>query len=207
MENQQIFLETKRGKKSRPIRIANFTILGATTDPQKLLQPLRDRFKLVLDYEFYSEEELNELLSSRVKHLGWHVEESVLRMISERGKGTPRIALRLLESTRMTAASQNCDVITVNHFLKTCELEGIDKIGLTGNEIKYMRILYENDGTARLNVLASRLGLHSRHVSTIIEQFLIRQGLVTKNNSIRVLTQHGLKHFRRCHLDGEHNYE
>lgn len=207
MENQQIFLETKRGKKSRPIRIANFTILGATTDPQKLLQPLRDRFKLVLDYEFYREQELEALLSNRVKQLGWQVDGSVLRMISERGKGTPRIALRLLESTRMTAASQNCDVIASEHFVKTCELEGIDKIGLTTNEIKYLRMIYENDGTARLNVLASRLGLHCKHVSTIVEQFLIREGLVTKNNSIRVLTQFGLEHFRRCHLDAEKTHE
>jgi len=202
MENQQIFLETKRGKKSRPIQICKFTILAATTDPQKLLQPLRDRFKLVLDYEFYSEAELTELLSSRINQLGWDVDKQVLPMIAQRGKGTPRIALRLLESTKITASSENSDRITINHFNNTCELEGIDPIGLSGNEIKYLKMLYENDGTARLNILASRLGLHLKHISTIIEQFLIRQGLVTKNNSVRVLTQDGIEHIRRYHLNG-----
>lgn len=203
MENQQIFLETKRGKKSRPVKIANFTIIGCTTDPQKLLQPLRDRFKLVLEFEFYSEQELEKLIRNRVKHLGWLVQEDVLSMTAQRGKGTPRIALRLLESTRMTACSQNADVITVEHFHKTCELENIDPIGLTGNEIKYLKILYENNGTARLNILASRLGLHPKHISTIVEQFLIREGLVTKNNSIRVLTQDGLNHMRQHHSIGD----
>jgi len=77
MENQQIFLESKKGQKSRPVKIANFTIIGATTDPQMLLQPLRDRFKLVLDFQFYTEEELEELLKIRVKHLGWYVDEAI----------------------------------------------------------------------------------------------------------------------------------
>jgi len=201
MENQQIFLETRKGKKSRPVKIANFTIIGATTDPQKLLQPLRDRFKLVLEFEFYTEQELETLLRTRSKQVGMHVEDAVFSMIAQRGKGTPRIALRLLESTRMVAFSENAEVITAEHFYRTCELEGIDHIGLTSSEIKYLKILHENDNQVRLNVVASRLGLHPRHVSKIIEQFLIRQGLVTKNNSVRVLTQHGLSHLREHHLD------
>jgi holliday junction DNA helicase RuvB len=201
MENQQIFLDTKRGKKSRPVKIANFTIIGATTDPQKLLQPLRDRFKLVLEFEFYSEQELEALLRIRSNQMGMHVDDTVFKMVAQRGKGTPRIALRLLESTRMVASSENAEVITAEHFSKTCDLEGIDHIGLTTNEIKYLKILYDNEGKARLNVIASRLGLHSRHVSTIIEQFLIRQNLVTKNNSVRVLTQNGLCHLREHHIN------
>jgi len=201
MENQQIFLETRRGKKSRPVKIANFSVIGCTTDPQKLLQPLRDRFKLILELEFYTEQELETLLTTRSKQMGIHVEESVFSMIAQRGKGTPRIALRLLESTRMMASSENAEVITTEHFHQTCELEGIDHIGLTGNEIKYLKILHENDYKARLNIIASRLGLNPRHISKIIEQFLIRQGLVTKNNSVRVLTQYGLSHLREHHIN------
>ena len=200
MENQQIFLDCKRGKKSRPIRIANFTVLGATTDPQKLLQPLRDRFKLVLDYQFYTAQELEAMLRTRVKQLGWLVEDAVFALISQRGKGIPRVALRLLESVKMLACSCDDEVIRIDHFHKTCEIESIDPHGLAGNEIKYLKILYDNEGSARLNVLASRLGLHPKHVSEIIEQFLIRDGLVTKNNSVRVLTQDGLNHFRQYHL-------
>ena len=203
MENQQIFLECKRGKKSRPLKIANFTVLGATTDPQKLLQPLRDRFKLVLDYQFYNVRELEAMLRIRVQQLGWIVEESVFALIAQRGKGVPRIALRLLESVRMLASSLNEEVVRVDHFHRTCQVESIDPKGLTGNEVKYLKILYDNDGSARLNVIASRLGLHPKHVSTIIEQFLIREGLVTKNNSVRVLTQDGLRHIRQFHNDGE----
>ena len=203
MENQQIFLESKRGKKSRPLKIANFTVLGATTDPQKLLQPLRDRFKLVLDYQFYSKHELEAMLRTRVQQLRWIVEDTVFSLIAQRGKGVPRVALRLLESVRMLASSLNEEVVREDHFHRTCQIESIDPKGLAGNEVKYLKILYDNDGSARLNVIASRLGLHPKHVSTIIEQFLIRDGLVTKNNSIRVLTQDGLSHLRQYHCDGE----
>ncbi len=191
MENQQIFLDTRKGKKSRPVKIANFTIIGATTDPQKLLQPLRDRFKLILEFEFYSEQELETLLRTGSRQMGMHVDESVFSMIAQRGKGTPRIALRLLESTRMVAFSENAEVITTEHFHRTCELEGIDHIGLTTSEIKYLKILYENDYKARLNIIASRLGLNPRHVSKIIEQFLIRQGLVTKNSTDQDISRSG----------------
>jgi Holliday junction DNA helicase RuvB len=203
MENQQIFLECKRGKKSRPLKIANFTILAATTDPHKLLQPLRDRFKLILDYQFYTAQELEAMLRTRVQQLRWIVEDSVFALISQRGKGVPRITLRLLESVKMLASSMNEEVIRQDHFHRTCEIESIDPKGLTHNEVQYLNILYENDGSARLNIIASRLGLNSKHVSMIIEQFLIRTGLVTKNNSIRVLTQDGLKHLREFHCDGE----
>jgi Holliday junction DNA helicase RuvB len=203
LENQQIFLSTKQGKKSRPISIANFTVLGATTNPERLLQPLRDRFKVVLDLTFYSSSELEQLLRNRIRRLAWNVEDSVLSLIAQRGKGTPRIALRLLESVRMTACAQNAEVITPEHFHTTCQLEGIDPLGLTSQEVRYLQILYENDGAVRLNIIASRLGVHQKHVSSILEQFLIREGLVTKNNSVRVLTQYGLEHFREHHLNGE----
>ncbi|MGI6124317.1 MAG: AAA family ATPase, partial [Acetivibrionales bacterium] len=119
LENQQIFLSTKQGKKSRPISIANFTVLGATTNPERLLQPLRDRFKVVLDLTFYSSSELEQLLRNRIRRLAWNVEDSVLSLIAQRGKGTPRIALRLLESVRMTACAQNAEVITPEHFHTT----------------------------------------------------------------------------------------
>ena len=196
MENQQIFLESKKGKKNRPIKISNFTIIGATTDPQKLLQPLRDRFKMSLDFEHYDNNELEIMLKNRCRQIDWVVEDNVLTEIARRGKGTPRIALRLLESVKMTASSVNSENITMEHFNITCQLEGIDDIGLCGNEIKYLKILQDNNGSARLNVLSSIMSLHPKHISHIIENYLVRIGLVTKSNSLRVLTQPGLEHIR-----------
>lgn len=200
MENQQIFLDSRQGKKNRAISIANFTIIGATTDPQMLLQPLRDRFKLVLDFQPYQVDELERLVKMRCQQIEWIVEDQVFAEIAKRSKGTPRTALRLLESVRMTAASMGIDKISMDHFHRTCQLEGIDPLGLTVNEINYLKFIFENEGSARLNVLASRLSLHPKQVSHIIEGYLIREGLVTKSNSLRVLTSAGLEHLRKYHL-------
>ena len=100
----------------------------------------------------------------------------------------------------MLASALNEDTVRREHFYKICQIESIDPKGLTGNEVKYLKIVYENGSSSHLNIIASRLGLHLKHVSSIIEQFLIRDGLVTKKNSIRVLTRDGLKHFRQYHL-------
>lgn len=199
LENQQIFIESHQGNKSRPVKIANFTVIGATDTPENLLKPLLDRYRLILDLTFYSVEELEGLLRNRVRQLGWDVDDSVLWMCAQRGRGIPRVALRLLSSVRMTASADNAERISVNHFERTMDLEGIDPIGLTRNQIQYLKIILENNGSCRLNILASRLGLHLKNVSSLIEEFVIREGLVTKSNSVRVLTQKGLEHLRTYH--------
>ena len=76
----------------------------------------------------------------------------------------------------------------------------LDEIQLRTGFERDLKILYDHDGSSRLNILASRLSLHTRHVSHIIESYLIREGLVTKSNSLRVLTQTGLEHIRIHHL-------
>lgn len=202
MENRMIFLETRKSQPSRPVQISNYTIIGATTDPQQLLQPLRDRFKLVLDFNLYMQDELATIVRNRVTALGWKVDESIYPEIAKRAKGTPRLALRLLESARITATADGTGdgSISMAHFEKTLEMERLDSIGLTAPEVRYLEILHENDGSVRLNVIASRMSLHIRHVSNIIESFLIREGLVTKENSLRVLTQKGLNHLRQEHM-------
>ena len=82
----------------QPIPIADFTLLLSTTDEYCLLQPLRDRMKLTLRFEFYSDEELTLLLRWRCKALAWNIDEGVLPLIAQRSRGTPRLALRLLQA-------------------------------------------------------------------------------------------------------------
>ena len=196
MENQEIFLGSRRDKKSRPLKISNFTVIGCTTDPHRLLKPLRDRFRLVLSFEYYSNQELEIILRYRCKLLNWQVEEKVFSMIASKGRGVPRIALRILESCRRTARSENSAVITVQHFKRTCQIEGLDKYGLGTDERKYLSILAEHHSPIRLNIIATRLGLHQRTVRDVIEPYLIRIGLMIKDDKGRFLTAKGLEHIR-----------
>lgn len=185
-----------KGKAPQGIPIADFTLLLSTTDEYCLLQPLRDRMKLTLRFQFYSNDELAKLTHYRALALGWDVSEDVLPGIAQRGRGTPRIALRLLQSCRRVARSLGATTITQDHLTKACELEGIDDAGLGPTEQQYLGILA--DGSSRLNVIASRIGLPTRTVSDVTESFLIRSGLIEKDDQgRRQLTALGREHLSK----------
>ncbi len=193
VDKRSIFVNSKRSP--QPIPIADFTLLLSTTDEYCLLQPLRDRMKLTLRFEFYSEEELVQLTRHRCKALGWDVAQEVLPLIAARSRGTPRLSLRLLQACRRVGRSQGDHTITIPHFERACLLEQIDGMGLGPLERKYLSILAE--GSTRLNVIASILGLPTRTVSEVTEKFLIRSGLIDKDKSgMRQLTAKGLQHVR-----------
>jgi Holliday junction DNA helicase RuvB len=192
LDKQRIFVKTASGQ-PLGLPIADFTLLLATTDEFCLLQPLRDRMKLVLRYEFYSDEELAIVLLHRIKALGWSVDDAVLVEIAKRSRGTPRLALRLLQSAHRVARSIGESTITADHLQRACDLEQIDCLGLGPNEQAYLKLLAK--GPARLNVLASILALPTRTVSQVVEQFLIRAGLIVKDkNGLRELTSEGREH-------------
>ena len=192
LDKQCVFI---KGSNSSPqgIPIAKFSLLLATTDEFCLLQPLRDRMKLILRYEFYSEEELGQIIRHRSRALGWTIEDALVPQIAQRSKGTPRLALRLLQAAHRVSRSVGEEWIAADHLEKACNLENVDGLGLGANEQQYLKILVE--GPNRLNVLASRLALPSRTVSQVVEAFLIRAGLVAKDHQgIRQLTAKGREH-------------
>jgi Holliday junction DNA helicase RuvB len=193
--DRQKILVRGSGKSGVPlgIPIADFTLLLSTTDEYCLLQPLRDRMRLVLRFDFYSVEELVTLLRHRSRALAWATADDVLPAIAQRSRGTPRLALRLLESSRRVARSKGESAIELSHLERACVLEQLDDLGLGPTEQTYLRLL--SDGAARLNVLASVLGLPTRTVSQVTEPFLIRAGLIAKDDQgRRQLTVKGREH-------------
>ena len=194
LDKRRVFIGGAKAVQS--IAIQDFSLLLSTTDEYCLLAPLRDRMRLVLRFEFYSEEELVTLLHHRSKALLWPLEEILLPLIAERSKGTPRLALRLLQACRRVCRSEGDDTITCDHLTRACDLEGIDELGLGPIEQSYLRLL--KDQPMRLNVLASSLGLPARTVSQVTEPFLIRVGLIAKDDqSRRQLTASGYEHLTK----------
>ena len=196
MENGEVFLDGSKSK-SRVMKISSYTIIGATTDEYRLLKPLRDRFKLVLPFKFYPSEELAILLKQRAKQLGWVMEdESIFEQIAARSKGTPRIALKILESAKRYARSQGSKTISIEHFTAACLLEGLDSLGLGPVERDYLTMLSESKEPIRLNVLASRMGLPKKTLSDTVEGFLMRIGLILKTDKGLMITPEGIEHMR-----------
>jgi Holliday junction DNA helicase RuvB len=188
-----------RGPQSLPL--ADFTLLLSSTDEYALLQPLRDRMKLLLRFDFYTPGELTEILRHRSRALGWKLDEQVFPLIAQRSRGTPRLALRLLQACRRVCRSEGESAITLDHLERACNLEVIDSLGLGPSEQQYLRILAEGD--SRLNVIASRIGLPARTVSQVTEPFLIRVGLVVKDDGgRRQLTAQGREHLSQNRSDG-----
>jgi len=180
------------------VPLSRFTLALATTDPQGILAPLRERMSLVLQFSYYSVDELTELCRQRANALQWEAEPEVFLEIARRSKQVPRLALRLLQSCRRTTRAENQDRITVQHFHRTLLLEGLHpELGLDKAEQAYLRALAETDGKARLSLLASRLGLPARNLSQVTEAFLLREGLITRSDVGRSLTDKGWEFVRR----------
>jgi Holliday junction DNA helicase RuvB len=178
------------------IPIQDFTLLLATTDEYLLLQPLRDRMKLTLRFEFYSADELTQIVANCSRGLGWNVDEEVFPAIASKGRGTPRLALRILESSHRVCRAEGEHTITHSHPERACGLEQIDSMGLGPTEQKYLTVVA--DSPTRLNVIASILGLPTRTVSEVTEPFLMRAGLIVKDDQgRRQLTQMGREHLSK----------
>jgi len=171
------------GKSFQNIPLADFTLLLGTTDEYCLLQPLRDRMRLLLRFEFYNDDELCKIIEHRAKALKWEMEDLVPPLIAQRARGTPRLALRLLQASRRVSRANGDENITIAHLVRACELEHIDDLGLGPVEQHYLRILA--NGPTRLNVIASMMGLPTRTVSTVVEPFLLRAELMVKDDDGR----------------------
>ena len=183
------------GSRNAPysLPLHDFTLLLSSTDEHALLAPLRDRMKMVLRFEFYAEAELTTVLLQRTRALRWEVQEQVLPMIAQRARGTPRLALRLLQSCRRVCRAEGENTITVEHLQRACELEQLDDLGLGPTDQRYLHAVVS--GASRLNVIASVLGLPAKTVSQVIEPFLIRVSLVVKDDQgRRELTGKGREH-------------
>lgn len=194
LDQRRVLLQGSR-KGSTPVAIPlkDFTLLLATTDEYQLLQPLRDRMRLTLRFQFYKPEDLEKIVRMRAAALGWEVEPDIFPQIAQRSRGTPRLALRLLQAAHRVARAEAAEVVTVAHLERACTLEGIDHLGLGPTEQDYLKVLLE--GPTRLNVLASRLGLPSKTVAEVTEPFLIRAGLVVKDDQgRRLVTAAGREH-------------
>ena len=193
MDKRQIMV---RGRSSiTPLPLNDFTLLLSTTEEHDLLQPLRDRMRLLLRFTFSTTDDLCRVVTQRARSLGWDIASGVAVSIADRGRGTPRIALKLLQAARRVCRAAGEHLITVAHLHHACRLEGIDCLGLGYLEQEYIRLLM--DGAQRVNVLASALGVPAKTLTTVQEPFLIRLGLVSKDEqSRRLLTPRGREYLR-----------
>jgi holliday junction DNA helicase RuvB len=191
LDKRQIFVRSSSTITS--LKVRDFTLLCSTTEQHDLPGPYLTRMRLKLRFDYLNAMELAQVVLLRAKGLGWDLDPAVAPLIAERGRGTPRIALNLLQAAFRCCRAEGQTRITLVHLTHACALEGLDSLGLDPIEQRYLQLLKE--GPKRVNVLASELGVPLKTITTVMEPFYLRSGLVTKDDqSRRVLTEKGVQH-------------
>ena len=195
LSEKKLFTPKKNNKGSYEIPLANFTILLASTHEYLLQDALRNRMRIYARFDYYSDSDLIGIVKQRADALRWDYEsEDVLRIIAERSKQTPRIALnRNLQMAWNVCSSDNRTVITLSDVYRAFELLDIDELGLDTLERSYLKELNKKE-SIKLNVIASKIGLPRQTVANVIEPYLLRQELIEKIGSERVITNKGKAH-------------
>jgi Holliday junction DNA helicase RuvB len=199
MEDGMLVPVTRTGKPaSKPVRLAPFTLIGATTDEWGLLPSLCQRFKYRVRLTRMTPAEIAQALTRRASRSGWTVAPEAIDMIAGRSLGTPRLAVGLLDGCLVTAKAQGGREITEAIVKMTCLIWGIDSLGLDRVARQYLGFLAQSVDPVRLNVLASRLdGLSRSTVERKVEPDLVWLNLIDKRADGRVLTAAGREHLQK----------
>lgn len=197
MEDGVIVPVVRGGKGvSKPVRLPPFTIIGATTDKSKLLNPLLQRFGYIVRLERLSADELCGALAQRAERTGLSLDAGAVLMIADRAHGTPRLALRLLRHCEDVARAGGETAIIEATVTRACSIHRIDGLGLDSDARKYLSCLEHASGPVRLNVLASTTDVPRRTLETDVEPSLVFLGLIEKGESGRTITPAGRQHLK-----------
>ena len=198
MEDFELDLVIGEGPAARTLRIElqPFTLVGATTRLGLLTTPLRDRFGIPTRLQFYSEDELYEIIINNARKLGVLAEKSGAKEIAQRARGTPRIAGRLLRRVVDFAVVDGDGRITrdlADHALRQM---AVDSLGLDGADRRYLRLIAEHysGGPVGIETLSAALSESRDALEDVIEPYLLQQGLVQRTPRGRMLANYGWSH-------------
>jgi Holliday junction DNA helicase RuvB len=184
------------GATSIPLELAPFTLVGATTRSGMLPNPLRDRFGFTAHLEFYSNDELAQVLERAAKRLGIAISGESLSEIASRSRGTPRIANRLLRRVRDFALIAGVDEIALAQTQGALALYEVDELGLDRLDRQLLTLLCERFAgkPVGLSTLAVAVGEEQDTIDSVVEPFLVRLGLISRTPRGRQATELAYRH-------------
>lgn len=200
MEDGELDIIIGKGPSARSIRIElpNFTLIGATTRAGLLSSPLRDRFGVIHRMEYYTDEELAQIILRGGQILGVGVEKDGALELASRSRGTPRIANRLLKRVRDYCEIRGNGVITKEISMKALDILGIDSVGLDDLDRDIINAIIDNygGGPVGIETLSLLLGEDRRTLEEVYEPFLVKIGYIKRTNRGRVVTDKAYEHFK-----------
>jgi len=198
LEDFELDLVIGEGPAARTVRIElqPFTLVGATTRLGLLTTPLRDRFGIPTRLQFYTVDELNEIVWRNADKLKVPAERDGAMEIARRSRGTPRIAGRLLRRVVDFAVVEGDGKITKALADNALTRLGVDHLGLDGADRRYLRLIAEayQGGPVGIETLSAALSESRDALEEVIEPFLLQQGLIQRTPRGRMLAQGGWTH-------------
>ena len=179
-----------RGARCRTINLPKFTLIGATTKLASISAPLRDRFGICQQIEFYSNEELEKIILNFSSLIEISLENEASRSLAKISRGTPRIALRLLKRVRDYAqVIKKTNKISLEIIEKALNSQKIDDKGLDNLDRKFLSFLnLNNKNPIGLDSIAAALGEDSSMLEFVVEPYLIQIGFILRTPRGRTLT-------------------
>lgn len=198
MEDFALDIIIGKGPSARSIRLdlPKFTMIGATTRAGMLTSPLRDRFGVICRLEYYTNDELYEIVKRSAKILKIHIEDEGAWELAKRSRGTPRIANRLLKRVRDYAQVKAEGIIDRDTADKALKLLEIDNMGLDDIDKKMLLAIIHkfSGGPVGLDTLAASIGEDSGTIEDVYEPYLLQIGFINRTPRGRTATELAYKH-------------
>ena len=198
MESCEIDFVIDKGPYAKTIKfhLKRFTLIGATTRSGLLSNPLRSRFGMIYHLEFYTPDELVQVLQRSARILGIIVEPEAARTIAERSRGTPRVANRLLRRVRDYAQVKMSGQISAEVAQAALSAQGVDAFGLDGLDRKVLKTIIEfyGGGPVGVEALAAALNEERDTIVDVVEPYLLSAGLLKRTARGRKATRLAYQH-------------
>ena len=186
------------------LELPPFTLVGATTRAGDLSAPLRDRFGIVSQLEYYSLEELSQIVARTSRVMQTETDSDAVREIALRSRGTPRIANRLFRRVRDFAQVYNEGQISLDIAKTALDRLQVDQLGLDSVDHRYLRGIIERfkGGPVGLEAIASSIGEEPSTIEDVYEPYLLQIGFINRTPRGRVATQKAYEHLKINYQEG-----
>lgn len=198
MEDFTLDMTTGKSQTAKTIRIPlpKFTLIGATTKAGELSSPLRDRFGMIHRLEFYTTEELAQVVKRTAEILDIKVTEEGASAIAKRSRGTPRIANRLIRRVSDFAIVKYDGIIDEKVANESLDILKIDEFGLDNTDRALLNLIIEkyDGGPVGIETIAAALSEDVRTIEDVCEPFLLQAGLLQRTPRGRKVSPEGYRH-------------
>jgi len=202
MEDFAVDIIFDKGMNARSYRakLEPFTLVGATTRAGLLSSPLRERFGIQRSLDFYTNEQLQQVITRSAAILEVGIDDAASVEIAKRSRGTPRIANQLLRRVRDFAQVRSGGHITREVSIDALALEGIDSFGLNPLDIRFLNVIIDfyKGGPVGVEAIAATLQEEAETLIDVVEPYLLKAGLLVRTSSGRRATELTYKHLKKA---------